>query len=237
MQILSRYRFSSLLRRIGRLSLLGIMVLLASMAWHTWRLASLQTTVQAKPGVNVDANAAAKRLSVAVQFKSIWTPKDEHAAEFNGLQRHIEQSFPAAHAAMQRQLLGQHALLYTWPGSDAQAEPIALLAHQDVVPIAPGTEADWQAPPFSGAVKDGFVWGRGAWDDKGCLMAIMEAVDALARSGFQPRQTIYLALGADEEVGGKDGAQRIAALLRQRGVKLRFALDEGLLITHGMCPA
>jgi carboxypeptidase PM20D1 len=133
-------------------------------------------------------------------------------------------------------LIGQHALLYVWPGTDLQAVPIALLAHEDVVPVAPGTHGDWAQAPFSGAISDGFVWGRGAWDDKGNLMAIMEAVELLARSGFRPRQTVYLAFGADEELGGEDGAARIAARLKAQGVRLGLVLDEGLLITHGLVP-
>jgi carboxypeptidase PM20D1 len=217
-------------------AVLMLLALLAVMGWHTWRLASRQTAVPARAGVVVDAQAASLRLSQAVQLPTWWSAEDPHDQAFEALHQHLVKSFPAAHAAMQRQSVGRHALLYVWPGSDPKAQPIALLAHQDVVPIAPGTQGDWAQPPFSGAINGGFVWGRGAWDDKGSLMAIMEAVELLARSGFKPRQTIYLAFGADEELGGEDGARRISALLRQQAIRLRFALDEGLLITHGMVP-
>jgi hypothetical protein len=47
---------------------------------------------------------------------------------------------------------------------------------------APGTESNWEVPPFSGEVKGGYVWGRGAWDDKGNLIAQMEAVEMLVAS-------------------------------------------------------
>jgi carboxypeptidase PM20D1 len=224
-----------LLKLLGLLGL-GAIGLTATMAWHVWRLSAAQTTVPHQRGITVNAQAAAQHLSAAVQLPTIWSPEDEHGAAFEALHRLLQTSFPAAHAVMQRETLGRHALLYTWPGSDPKAQPVALLAHQDVVPVAPGTEGRWQHPPYSGVVQDGFVWGRGAWDDKGNLMSMMEAIEALAQSGFKPRQTIYLAFGADEEVGGDDGARRIAELLRQRGVKLRFAIDEGLLITHGMVP-
>src|SRR5205814_3117464 len=127
-------------------------------------------------------------------------------------------------------------LLYTSPGSHPSAKPMLLKAHQDVVPIAPGTEPDWTEPPFSGNVKGGFVWGRGAWDDKGNLIAELEAVESLLAAGFQPKRTIYLAFGADEEVGGVRGAAQIAKLLASRGVKLDFVIDEGLLITEGTLP-
>ena len=58
-----------------------------------------------------------------------------------------------------------------------KAAPIALLAHQDVVPVAPGTEKDWQQPPFDGVIADGFIWGRGSWDDKGNLYSMLEAAE------------------------------------------------------------
>lgn len=80
------------------------------------------------------------------------------------------------------------------------------------------------------------VWGRGAWDDKGNLISQMEAIELLAASGFKPRRTIHLAFGADEEVGGERGAKQIAALLKSRGERLDFVIDEGLLITEGVLP-
>jgi carboxypeptidase PM20D1 len=58
----------------------------------------------------------------------------------------------------------------------------------------------------------------------------------LVASGFQPKRTIYLAFGADEEVGGGRGAKAIAELLKQRSVKLDFVIDEGLFITEGLLP-
>src|SRR4030065_336168 len=50
----------------------------------------------------------------------------------------------------------------------------ALRGHQDVVPVEAGTEDDWEAPPFAGEIRDGYVYGRGAIDDKGSIVAIME---------------------------------------------------------------
>jgi carboxypeptidase PM20D1 len=105
-----------------------------------------------------------------------------------------------------------------------------------VVPVAPGTEADWQQTPFAGSVNDGFVWGRGAWDDKGNLMSMMEAVELLAAAGFKPKQTVYLIFGHDEELGGQRGAVQIAKLFKERGIRMQFVLDEGLVITEGLLP-
>ena len=102
------------------------------------------------------------------------------------MQAHIEKSFPAFHAAAKREIVADYSLLYTWEGSDPKAQPIALFAHQDVVPVAPGTEKDWQHPPFDGVVADGFVWGRGSWDDKGNLYSMLEAAEAHGQGGLPP---------------------------------------------------
>ena len=159
---------------------------------------------------------------------------DANADQFLALHALLQQSFPKAHAVLQREVIGKYGLVYTWQGSDPKLSGIGLMAHQDVVPIAPGTEGDWQQPPFSGVMKDGFVWGRGSWDDKGNLMSMMEAVELLAASGFKPRQTIYLIFGQDEEINGLRGAAEIAKLFKQRGIHLQFVVDEGLLITEGV---
>ena len=106
----------------------------------------------------------------------------------------------------------------------------------DVVPVESGTEADWTHPPFAGAVADGFIWGRGTMDMKQSLMAILEAVEFLLENGVAPKRTVYLAFGHDEEVGGTNGAARIAQLLESRGIALDFTLDEGLVITNGIIP-
>jgi carboxypeptidase PM20D1 len=103
------------------------------------------------------------------------------------------------------------------------------MAHQDVAPVAEETRGQWTADPFGGEIKDGAVWGRGAIDDKGSLVALMEAADALAAQGFRPRRTLYLVSGHDEEVRGS-GARAAAETLRARGVRALFALDEGSVV-------
>jgi len=222
------------------LAAFGLIVLALAIAVgaKTLLMPSRQLAVAPAKPVAVDAAAASERLAAAVRFKTIASPADvdANAAEFLGLQAHLQASFPKVHATLRREVIGKYGLLYTWAGSDPQAKPIALMAHQDVVPIAPGTEGDWEAAPFSGAQKDGFVWGRGAWDDKGNLMGILEAVELRIAAGFQPRQTIYLIFGQDEELGGERGALQIANLMKARGVRLSFVIDEGMLIVDGMVP-
>jgi carboxypeptidase PM20D1 len=214
----------------------AVVVLAAIVAVNTFRLGSKQLQVAAVPRAAVDEQGAAKRLAEAVRFKTIsnFLNPDQDADALRGLREHIAASFPAFHAVAKREIVGGHSLLYTWEGSDPAAKPIALLAHQDVVPVAPGTEKDWQQPPFDGVIADGFIWGRGSWDDKGNLYSMLEAAEQMAKAGFRPKRTIYFAFGHDEEVSGQRGAKAIAALLASRNVKLDFVLDEGLLITDGI---
>jgi carboxypeptidase PM20D1 len=223
------------IRNILLLLIAAIVVLAGVLAFNVATHGSRQLQVTAVPRVAVDAQGSATRLSEAIRFLTIsnfFNPEQSTEA-LQGLRAHIEKGFPAFHGAAKREVVGGHSLLYTWEGSDPKAAPIALLAHQDVVPVAPGTEKDWQQPPYDGVIADGFIWGRGSWDDKGNLYSMLEAAEQMAKEGFRPKRTVYFAFGHDEEVGGRRGAKAIAALLASRGVKLDFLLDEGLLITEG----
>jgi carboxypeptidase PM20D1 len=223
-------------RRILLVLLITLGLLILTVAINTSVKQSRQVEVAPVALVQVNREAAAERPATAVRIRTI-TYDDRpnaSAAEFQKLHAHLQQSFPLAHKAMKRELVADYSLLYTWPGSDPGAKPIMLMAHQDVVPIAEGTEARWSVDPFAGTVRDGFIWGRGAWDNKSNLLSIMEAVETLAAQGFQPRQTVYVVAGHDEESGGEGGAKKVAELLASRGVRLDFVMDEGTLVTDGV---
>lgn len=224
------------MKRLFLATLTLVLALVAAVAINTLRQGSRQLEVAPAEPVAIDADAAAVRLAGALRFRTIssYESPDQNAAEFAKLHAYLQESYPKAHAVLKREIVGGYSLLYAWEGTDPKAAPILLMAHQDVVPISPGTEKAWQVPPFDGVIKDGFVWGRGSWDDKGNLFAIMEAVELLASKGFRPRQTVYLAFGHDEEVSGQRGAKAMAELLKLRGVRLAFVLDEGLVITEGL---
>lgn len=215
------------------LAVLAAVVLVRAAAWTPRR-----TSAAAAEALPLDRDAAAARLAGALRIPTVSTedPAERSSAAFTALHAYLTSTFPRVHAALPREAVGRDALLYTWAGSEPGLRPIVLMGHLDVVPVEPGTEAAWEQPPFAGAVAGGFVWGRGALDDKVTVLGILEAVEALLGSGLRPRRTVLLAFGADEEVGGAEGAARIAAQLRARGVSPEVVLDEGGAVMRGALP-
>ena len=175
-----------------------------------------------------DIGAAANHLGAAVRFQTVSHQKIEEndVTQWTQLHDWMQKTYPVAHSAMVRELVAGNALVYTWKGANPELPPIILMAHQDVVPVTNGTEKDWKHQPFSGEIAEDAVWGRGSVDDKGSLIALMEAVEGLAKAGFKPQRTIYLVSGHDEEAGG-GGAKAAADMLGKRGVKALFTIDEG----------
>lgn len=215
---------------VGALAVTGAVIAYNTATFEPAGLADASDVRLAGP-IEPDANAAAQRLGAAIRFQTISNqdPARNRMEEWSGFQAWLQTTYPAAHKAMQREIVGQASLLYRWQGSDPSLQPIILMGHQDVVPVTPGTEKDWRHPPFAGVVADGAVWGRGAIDDKGSLIALFEGLELLAASGFKPKRTIIVVSGHDEEVGGT-GAQAAAARLKAEGVKALFTLDEGSAI-------
>ncbi|HEY3948169.1 M20 family peptidase [Phenylobacterium sp.] len=232
------------LSRIALIVFLGVIavIAIALVRTLTYRLPGEVSTadIRVVPAGEIDVASAAQHLSQAVQIQTVSHQdlKDDQPAEWARLHDFLVATYPAAHAAMTREIVGKNTLVYTWKGSDPSLAPIVLMAHQDVVPVTPGTEAEWKHPPFAGAVADGAVWGRGSVDDKGSLITLFEGAESLAKQGFRPKRTIIIVSGEDEETHGT-GARAAAALLKSRGIKAEFVLDEGLAeitdnpITHG----
>lgn len=224
-----------------KLFLAGLLVLLVIagiVVYNAATMKSKQIDVDPAPLMELDIEAAAARLAKAVTFKTVsyQDPTEFDAAEFEGLHAFFAESFPLTHATLQREVVSQWSLLYTWPGTDASLKPVVLMAHLDVVPVVPGTEDDWDHDAYSGAISDGNVYGRGTMDDKASAVAILEAVERVIQEGRQPERTILLAFGHDEEVGGALGAAAIVELMQSRGITPEFVLDEGGAIVTGAMP-
>ena len=179
--------------------------------------------------IGINETLCIQHLGEAVRFQTVsnYDPLSFRAQPFLDLHAYLKKAFPLVHRHLKLEVINTYSLLYTWQGSDPSRKPIVLMAHQDVVPVDPGTEKDWTRPPFSGEIAEGFIWGRGTLDNKASMMAELEAVEALLKEGYQPMRTIYLAFGHDEEVSGKNGAVKIMERLKAMEVVPEYVIDEG----------
>jgi len=216
----------------------ALVLLIAVVLGRTVLLGAAPLPAATEPIAPVDTAAGATQLAGALRLRTVshLDPTHDDRNAFAALHDYLARAFPNAHATLEQERAGPASLLYTWHGSQPNLKPVLLAAHLDVVPVEPETETAWQHPPFAGRVADGFIWGRGALDDKAAVVGLLAAVEHLRAEGFQPRRTLYLAFGADEEVGGHQGAAALATLLQERGVRLDFVLDEGGAVTQGIVP-
>ena len=171
-------------------------------------------------------------LQAAVRIPTVSRRDGVDTEVFDALLAELERRFPLLHERLELTRVHTHGLLFRWCGA-SDAQPVVLMAHLDVVPIE--DESRWTHPPFSGAVVDGVVWGRGTLDDKGCVVAICSAVEELLEDGHEPAQDVWLSFGCDEEVFGQ-AAPEAVAVLRERGVEPWFVLDEGGAVAGGAFP-
>jgi len=172
---------------------------------------------------------AVERLAQAIRFKTIsYQQRDDiDYGEFVKLNAFLEASFPRVFSELSVETVSEHSLLIQWQGSDASLKPVLFTAHTDVVPVEPGTEGDWQHPPFDGVVAEGNIYGRGTVDDKLGVLGLLEAAERLLTRGFQPRRGLVMAFGHDEEISGKEGAASLAQRMKELGLHFLWMVDEG----------
>eukprot|EP00854_Cymbomonas_tetramitiformis_P010711 gene10711-12670_t len=194
--------------------------------------------------LHLEDDVLASELSQAIQLKTVSSAEhsshlsDESAEAFRKTHKLLRELYPRVHAEMSVRAFEEYSLLYELPGSNESLRPLLVMCHLDVVPVDPATAHDWEYPPFSGTIAEGYVWGRGALDMKHTCISLFHALEKLLslRSGFTPQRTLLFQIGHDEEVGGH-GAQAIVAYLRSRQVQLEMVVDEGLAVVEpGMIP-
>ena len=185
----------------------------------------------------MSTDAALARFQALLRIPTI-SRQDESEVEwvqFDHFLSQLQELFPLVHRRLDREVIAGYSLLFRWPGRSS-TEPSVLMGHYDVVAA---TDVGWKHPPFaaelSGKGDEQLLWGRGTIDDKGAVVAILEAVEYQLESGLQPAQDIYLCFGHDEETSG-NGAKAIADLLEQRGIRPALVLDEGGAIVEGAFP-
>ena len=205
---------------------------------RTARFTKAPPTVQPPTDVSdrIDAQGPADRLLALIRCKTVADPDPTRIdrSQFEKLHALLREFYPGVHRVMEREQLNGYNLIYRWRGTDPARRPIALLSHFDVVSAV--NEADWTYPPFEGFDDGEMIWGRGATDMKNQLVMVLEACERLITEGYTPKEDVYLCFGQNEEIGdvpAGTGADGLAALLAERGIRFDCVIDEGGCITDG----
>lgn len=178
------------------------------------------------------------RLSQAVQIPTEVQdinpdPKNdpEFYSQFVKFHQFLDDTFPLVKSHLQKDIVNEFGLVYTWKGTDESLKPILLMAHQDVVPVNKESVNQWKFPPFSGHYdpETDLLWGRGSNDCKNLLIAEFEAIEKLLEDGFVPERTVLVSLGFDEESSGVWGASHLAPFIHERygDDSILIIIDEG----------
>lgn len=165
---------------------------------------------------------AEEKLGAMIRIPTVSKHEHEDLSQFYLFHEELAKLFPLIHEKLDKTVLNG-TLLYHWKGKDDKKLPILLMGHQDVVPAS---DEGWSVPAYSGTVKDGCLYGRGALDCKGTMYVQLQAVEELLDEGFIPPCDVYLEYAINEETGG-DGAASAMRFLRDKGIRFSFVIDEG----------
>lgn len=227
------------MKRAFQISFVLFCILVFVCIFNTFNTRALPSQVEAGEKEIVPIEAAVQRLSQSIRFKTVSSLENPslNADQFLALNRHIEKSYPLLNSKLIKTKASEFSFFYEWKGADPSLKPILLCAHSDVVDVDAATSSLWTVNPFGGEIRDGFVWGRGAWDDKSSLFAILESVEILIHKGFRPKRSIFIAVGQDEEVVyGTSGAKSIANTFKKMNIRFDFVLDEGQIVAENILP-
>lgn len=178
---------------------------------------------------SIDIEKSSLNLSEAVKIKTI-SNADYSKFDYEKFEEFIfflEKTYPLVHEKLEKQRINNYSLIFRWKGKDDSKKPILLMGHYDVVPVEKGTEKDWTHDAFSGKIENNIIWGRGTLDDKITVISILEAAESLLKENYIPERDIYFSFGHDEEVGGEEGASKIAEKFEEEGLEFDFIIDEG----------
>jgi carboxypeptidase PM20D1 len=211
---------------------------------------------QSEPIKVTVSELSVKRFARGLQFATVShiDSADNDFAKYDSFRLFVRSAYPRVFSKFTDTLLNAHQWLLHWKGKNPSLKPLLFMSHYDVVApgdynyeessigqnvfdfsdqIAPPPSDEftkWKFGPFSGAVTEGRIYGRGAIDMKGVVFSLLEAADTLLANGFVPERDIYLALDPDEEVGGLRGAAYLAAYLKARNLQFETIYDEGGIV-------
>jgi len=235
------------------ISILVFLIIIVLIKTFTYSFKKVNTSVSSGWKMIKD-DSAIQRLSGGLKIPSVSSGemgKFDYST-FDTIKEYLKISYPLIYEYAEYTEVNKYGLVFKLKGSNPSLDPILFLSHTDVVPpgeadvkdksenvfrpddrpLPPvsGVAKDWDFGPFSGAVANGRIYGRGSIDMKGMLFSLMESMNNLIKNRHVPQRDIYLAFGFDEEVGGQQGAAKIAEYFKSKNIKFEAVYDEGGLI-------
>ncbi len=226
------------MKKIALTLLLALVVLVGILFFNFFTVPSKQLPTEGNKTDISSIQGADQRIAQSLTYQTI-SHEDTAQIDFTPfLEFHnfLRGAFPLVFNNLDVELVSNYTMVLHWKGADSTLKPGILLAHMDVVPVSDDTRALWTVPPFEGVIKGDLLYGRGAVDNKINLMAQLESIDFLLKSNFKPKRDLYFVFGHDEEIGGTNGAQKVAELMHSRGIQAEFVLDEGGFVTNDKVP-
>ena len=202
----------------GLILILVIIILIKAMLFKPSKTEEIQATK-----FSVDSDRAAKHLGEIIKCKTISyndTSKTDFT-EYDKLIGKINEMYPEVRKAAEYDVSDERNIMFKILGASSE-KPTVLMAHYDVVPVTKG----WDHDPFSGEIINGCVYGRGAIDTKCTMISALEALEDALKTGYVPKNDLYLCFGSNEEVSGISARKRILEL-KKKGIKPYLVLDEG----------
>ena len=221
-----------MIKKIFYLLFLAVVIIILVVAINTMKFGKDMPVMKTEEQTSMP-ELATSHLREAIRYKTIsWgTSLPIDTSEFQKFGLFLERAYPLVHQHMHKRIFNNYTYLFEWKGRNNTLPPYVLMGHYDVVPVEDAALSQWTVTPFGGELKENGIWGRGAVDDKGSVISILESTENLLRENFVPERTIYLSFGHCEEIGGVKGAGEVAQWFKENNIRPEIVLDEGGMIT------
>ena len=230
------------------------LILVLIVRTFTYQFKKIEKTGDNEVVLTAPSEKAIRRFAGGIRIPTISNEfyEETNFGPFEEFMRYLSDSYPEVYKVMDTDTINTYGMIFHWKGKNSTLKPVLFLSHYDVVPVIGYDQSiitdtifqlndkplppiqsyaiKWDYPPFSGAVINGRIYGRGTLDMKGMLFSLMEGADNLIAEGFQPERDIWFAFGHDEEVSGRQGAVKIAEYFKNKELNFDAIYDEGGII-------
>ena len=230
------------------------LILVLIVRTFTYQFKKIEKTGDNEVVLTAPSEKAIRRFAGGIRIPTISNEfyEETNFGPFEEFMRYLSDSYPEVYKVMDTDTINTYGMIFHWKGKNSTLKPVLFLSHYDVVPVIGYDQSittdtifqlndkplppiqsyatKWDYPPFSGAVINGRIYGRGTLDMKCMLFSLMEGADNLIAEGFQPERDIWFAFGHDEEVSGRQGAVKIAEYFKNKELNFDAIYDEGGII-------